>query len=117
MKLDTNLWSYINVLAIVEYKMKLCVHTTGASLTMALPVIRNDRFMGVVGLDLNVRHMWAQHNLGLYNYIFAIGPEGIVVSHPLFITFSDYDEHPILLNIEHIEKEATNAGIIAAMKR
>ena len=109
----------------IAISRKTDIHTNNDSpctfpdsmLTMSLPVFHNEMFIGVIGLDLSVRHLWTEFSLGIYMYFFIVDQDHHLLYHPLLPIVVEAGEEPVALDVGLVETEADKRGVIASMKR
>ena len=96
------------------------VSFVGCKITASMPVIVDQRLVGVVSVDIDLNkasRRTAQLDGDDYSYYFLIALNGDTYYHPMLSSPSDADEPPVMVSIGILEKEALAAGVIASMMR
>ncbi|KAI0214168.1 hypothetical protein LSAT2_000740 [Lamellibrachia satsuma] len=89
----------------------------GVILTMSMAVFYGRKFIGVVGVDVNLQESWNLMRSTDYWYVFVTDEMGWTIYHPMLPELSGYTEHPHSIRITRLEREASYNGVLLSMFR
>ena len=84
---------------------------------MSMAVFYGRKFIGVVGVDVNLQESWNLMRSTDYWYVFVTDEMGWTIYHPMLPVLSGYTEHPYSIRITRLEREASYNGVLLSMFR